>query len=168
MRIPPFYRLRAVQQFIAGMALGGVISWCVFLYIYGDWQETYSKKLKQQEERVKDLEKEKNIWQNDYRELNKKNEELLIVQDIKIKINVNQKYELDSFSIYEVEEAIKEDINPLLKMDIDTAFKSSDWVKKVIENRTHKINDKRYQLKVKEIVFYTTLSIQLEMQLANN
>lgn len=166
MRIPPFYRLRSVQQFFAGMAIGGVISWCVFLYINGEWQERYSKELKQQEETIKNLEKEKNIWQNDYRELNKKNEELLIVQDIKIKIN--QKYQIDSFSIYEVEEAIKEDINPLLKMDIDTAYKSSDWVKKVIENRTHKVNDKRYQLKVKEIVFYTTLSIQLEMQLANN
>lgn len=166
MRIPPFYRLRAVQRFFSGMAIGGVVSWCIFIYINGQWQEVYSKKLKQQEEQIRDLEKEKSIWQNDYRELNKKNEELLIVQDIKVKIS--QKYDLDSFSIYEVEEAVKEDINPLLKMDIDTAYKSSSWVKKVIENRTHKINDKRYQLKVKEIVFYTTLSIQLEMQLANN
>jgi hypothetical protein len=166
MRIPPFYRLRSVQQFFAGMAIGGVISWCVFLYINGEWQELFSKRISKQEERIKDLEKEKNIWQNDYRELNKKNEELLIVQEIKVKIS--QKYQLDPLSVYEVEEAVKEDINPLLKMDIDTAFKSGDWVKKVIENRTHKVNDKRYQLKVKEIVFYTTLSIQLEMQLANN
>lgn len=168
MHIPPFYRQQTVQQFIAGMAVGGVVSWSIFLYIYGEWQEQSSIEIRQQKEQIKDLVNEKNIWQNDYRELNEKNEQLLIVQEIKVKISNSEKYRLDPFSIYEVEERIKEDISPILKMDIDTAFKSNPWIEKVIENRVHKINDKPYQVVVKHIVFYTTVSIQLDIQLAGN
>ena len=46
MRIPPYYRKPTWQQFFAGMAIGGVISWFIFFYIFGVWQEDYSKKIK--------------------------------------------------------------------------------------------------------------------------
>lgn len=167
MRIPPYYRLPSFQRLFVGMALGGVISWCIFLYIFGEWQEEYSKQIEKQKEEIRDLTNEKNIWQEDFKELNKKNQELLMVQEIKVKITNGDKYKIDSFSLYEIEEAVKEDVSMLLAKDIDTAFKSRDLIKKVISNKPVKVNDKRYKLEVKEIVFYTTISIQIQIQLAN-
>ncbi|MFE8696996.1 sporulation membrane protein YtrI [Cytobacillus sp. FJAT-53684] len=165
MRIPPYYRQPIWQRFLAGIAIGGMISWFVFLYIFGEWQEKYSKQIKSQADEISDLRKEKEIWQEEFKELNKKNRELLTVQDIKVKIENGDKYKLDLYSVYEVEEQIKEDISNMIAKDIDTVYKSRGLIKKVIENKTIKVNEKRYRLKVINTVIYTTLSIHLDIML---
>ncbi|MDZ5472497.1 sporulation protein [Bacillus sp. 31A1R] len=167
MRIPPYYRQASWQRFFAGMAIGGVISWCIFLYIFGEWQEEYSMKIEKQEEDIRDLKNEKKIWQEDYNEINKKNKELLMVQEINVKITNSEKYKLDSYTVFEIEESIKEDISVLLAKDIDTAYKSRELIRKAIENKTVKAHEKRYELEVREIVFYTKVSIQLHIKLAD-
>lgn len=51
----------------------------------------------------------------------------------------------------------------MLAKDIETVAKNKDLIKKIIENKPVKINEKRYKLKVKEMIIYTTLTIQLEI-----
>jgi hypothetical protein len=165
MRIPPYYEKPQWQRILAGMAIGGIISWCIFLYIFGEWQEDYSKRIKIQAETIRDLTEEKKIWQEDVEKLNKKNEELLRIQKIEVKITNSEKYKLDPFSIYEMEEAVKKDIETLLGKDIETAFKSRDLIKKTIENETHITHEKRYRLQINEMIFFSTLSIQLSIHL---
>ena len=60
MRIPPYYRKPTWQHFFAGMAIGGVISWFIFLYIFGVWQEDYSKQIKTQQSADHGLKKREN------------------------------------------------------------------------------------------------------------
>lgn len=67
------------------MAIGGVLSWCVFVYIFGEWQERYSLEIHTQEAEIKELENEKEIWQKEFKKLNKENEELLTVQETLLK-----------------------------------------------------------------------------------
>ncbi|KQL20797.1 sporulation membrane protein YtrI [Cytobacillus solani] len=165
MRIPPHYRQPVWQRFLAGIAIGGMISWFVFLYIFGEWQEKYSKEIKNQEDEIAELKKEKEIWQEEFKALNKKNRELLTVQDIKVKIGNSEKYKLDSFSMFEIEEQIKEDILNMKAKDIDTVYKSRELIERIIENKTIKVNEKRYKLEVKKMVIYTTLFIQIDIML---
>lgn len=165
MRIPPYYRQPNWQRFLAGMAIGGIISWFIFLYIFGEWQERFSREIKQKEEEISSLKDDKKIWQEEFIEHNKKNQEQLTVQEMKIKIKNSEKYKLDSFSVFEIEEEIKEDINMMMAKDIETVYKSSELIKKIIENKVFKVNEKRYRVEVKEIVIYTTLSIHLDIKL---
>jgi hypothetical protein len=164
MRIPPYYRRPSWQRFFAGAAVGGAISWCIFLYIYGVWQEENTELLRKQQQDIIDLNEEKKIWQEEYKEMNKRNIEQLTVQKINIKITNWEKYKLDLLSVSETEDSVKDDISMMLAKDLDTVYKSKDLLKKIIENKPIKINDKRYKLKVKEMVVYTNLSIQLEIQ----
>lgn len=164
MRIPPLYRRPAWQRFFGGMAIGGMISWCIFLYIYGVWQEQNTELIQKQEKEIVDLKEEKKIWQEEYKEINKRNIEQLTIQKINIKITNWEKYKLDSLSVLETEDAVRDDISIMIAKDMETVYKSKDLLKKIIENKQIKINDKRYKLKVKEMVFYTALSIQLEIQ----
>lgn len=164
MRIPPLYRRPAWQRFFGGMAIGGVISWCIFLYIYGVWQEQNTELIRTQAKEIVDLKEEKKIWQEEYKEINKRKIEQLTVQKINIKITNWEKYKLDSLSVLETEDSVRDDISMMIAKDIETVYKSKDLLKKIIENKPIKINDKRYKLKVKEMVFYTNLSIQLEIQ----
>ncbi|MFF2450493.1 sporulation membrane protein YtrI [Neobacillus sp. NPDC058068] len=164
MRIPPLYRRPAWQRFFAGMAIGGAISWCIFLYIYGVWQEENTESLRKQQQEIVDLNNEKKIWQEEYKEMNKRNIEQLTVQKINIKILNAEKYKLDSLSVLETENSVRDDIDMMLAKDLETVYKSKDLLKKIIENKPIKINDKRYKLKVNELVIYTNLTIHLEIQ----
>jgi hypothetical protein len=164
MRVPQLYRKPGWQRFLAGTAVGGVISWCIFLYIYGVWQEKNTELIRKQQQDIIDLNNEKKIWQDEYKEINRRKIEQLTVQKINIKITNAEKYKLDSLSVLETEDSVRDDLSIMLAKDIESVYKSKDLLKKIIENKQVKINDKRYKLKVKEMVIYTNLTIQLEIQ----
>lgn len=163
MRIPPFYRRSSWQRFFAGAAIGAVVSWCIFIYINGFWQDKNTKLIREQQDKINELNNDIKIWQEEYKAANKKNIEQITVQKINVKVTNWEKYNLDSFSAFQVQDAVKEDIRILIAKDLETAYKSKDLIKKIVENKVFKINDKRYKLEVKEIIIYTTLSIQVEM-----
>ncbi|MGX6443026.1 sporulation membrane protein YtrI [Neobacillus sp. K501] len=164
MRIPPYYRYPSWQRFFAGMAIGGAISWCIFLYIFGVWQEKHTALIKEQTEDILDLENEKKIWQEEYKEINKRTIEQLTIQKINVKLTNGEKYDLDLLSVSEIEDAIKDDISMMIAKDLDTVYKSKELIKKIIHNKTVKIQEKRYNLQVKEMVFYSTLTIHIELE----
>ncbi|MEH7442455.1 sporulation membrane protein YtrI [Heyndrickxia sp. MSNUG] len=167
MRIPPYYRKPAWQRFFSGMAVGGAISWCLFLYINGVSMEKNAKKIHEQEDLIRELQRDIKIWQDDYAQLNKKNEEKLTVQEVKVKIVNDKKYKqyLDALSIYEIEEQTKSELNVLLAKDLDSVFKSRELITKLIENKSIPVNDKRYKLKIRSMVIYTSVTIQVEIML---
>ncbi len=127
--------------------------------------ERKTKENRDQEEQIEKLIKEKEIWQEDFKALNKQNEELLTVQEISVKIVNSERYKLDSLSVFEVEQDVKDDIDMMMAKDLDTVFKSRDLVKRAIENKIVRINQKRYRLEVKTLFVYTKVSIQLEIYL---
>ena len=149
------------------MVIGGVISWFIFIYIFGVWQEDYSKEIQKQKESIVDLTKEKLIWQDEFKKLNKENKQKLTVQSIYIKITNRDKYGLDPLSVFEMEEKIKEDVSIMLAKDIETVYNSRELIRRIIENRTLKGIDKRFKLKVTEMTIYTTLSIEIEIEIDN-
>lgn len=163
MRIPPFYRRPSWQRFFSGMAIGGAISWCIFIYIFGVLEEKHTKLIGIQKQEIKDLHSEKKIWQDEYKEMNKRNIEKLTIQKISVKIINSERYKLDSLSVLETEDSVKDDISMLIAKDMETAYKSKGLIKKIIENKPVTINDKRYKVTIKEMVIYTTLSIELEI-----
>lgn len=167
MRIPPYYRRPECQRFFSGMAVGALLSWVLFLYINGVSIEKNAKKIHEQDDLIAKLQRDIKIWQDDYAELNKKNEEELIVQEIKVKIVNDKKYKqyLDALSIYEIEEQTKSDLNVLLAKDLDSVFKSRDLITKLIETKSIPVNDKRYKLKIRSLVIYTSVNIQVEISL---
>ncbi|NRD76099.1 sporulation protein [Bacillus sp. BRMEA1] len=164
MRIPPYYRRPSWQRFFSGMAIGGAISWCIFVYINGVWQERNTKLIRMQQQDISDLKDSIKIWQEEYKAANKRNLEKITVQNINVKISNWEKYKLDEFSVFQTEESVKDDIQMMLAKDLETVAKSKDLLKKIIENKPVKINEKRYKLKVKEMVIYTTLTIQVDIQ----
>ncbi|WP_066369069.1 sporulation membrane protein YtrI [Neobacillus fumarioli] len=163
MRIPPYYRRPSWQRFFAGMAIGGAISWCMFLYINCVWQEKNAKLIRKQQQEIMDYKDDIKIWQEEYKAANKRNLEKITVQNINIKIANWEKYKLDEFSVFQTEDSVRDDIKMMLAKDIETVAKNKDLIKKIIENKPVKINEKRYKLKVKEMIIYTTLTIQLEI-----
>jgi ABC-type antimicrobial peptide transport system permease subunit len=167
MRIPPLYKKPSWQRLLVGTVIGGAISWCIFIYIFGVWQEKHTILILDQKDEIADLKNDLKIWQDEYKAANKRNIEQITVQKINVRISNWEKYDLDSFSAFQIEDEVKEDIGMMIAKDLETVYKSKDLIKKIIENKTIKINDKRYRLEIREFVIYTTLSIQLEMRFEN-
>lgn len=147
------------------MAIGGAISWLIFLYVHGVWMEEKSMKIAEQAEVIEKLESGLKIYQEDDRKLNDKNIELLKVQDIKVEISNAEKYELDTLGVFESEEEVKDDLNMFIAKDLDFVYKSRDMILKMIGNKVIKLNGKRYRLETKSMLFYTTVTIILEVHL---
>lgn len=167
MRIPPLYRKKNWQIFIAGTAIGACIGWLIFLYMFGSLQEKQTNTIERQKEEISDLHNHLAIWQEEFKKLNKKNQEQLTVQNINVEIINFEKYGIeDSHSQFEAEELIKKDLDSLLAKNLETIFANKELINQLIENKMLKIHNRRFHLKVKEVYFYTTVEIYLELELS--
>jgi Na+/melibiose symporter-like transporter len=164
MRIPPFYRLPSWQRFFAGMVVGGIISWMIFLFMFGTMHEKQAQKIEEQKNDISKLKNTLSYLQEEYKQLNTENEDELTIQEVKVKIINNTKTKVELLSIHETEDQLSEDLRSLLTKDLETVYGNKELIKKIIENKTVKLNDKAFNLKVREMYFYTTTQITLELK----
>ncbi|MEH6949466.1 sporulation membrane protein YtrI [Bacillus sp. JJ634] len=164
MRIPPYHRNPTWQRFLAGVALGSLISWVLFFYLFGIQQERQIVKIQEQEETILNLNQKISIWEEEYHKLNEQTEKGLTIQDVQVKIINGSYYKLDSLSIAETEEAIRDDLASLIAKDVKTIYNGRILLKKSIENKIIDINKKKYRLEVTELIFYTDMYIEVKLE----
>ncbi|WP_409289752.1 sporulation membrane protein YtrI [Peribacillus sp. SCS-37] len=165
MRIPQYYRLPLWQRFFAGAAIGGIISWLVFFYMHSVMQEKLINKLHKQNEAIKDLEDENELWEEDYNKLNEENLKKLTIQEVHVSIANFAMYKVDRLSAAEAAEAVRDELkSALLSKDLETVYESRALLRKSIENKVLEINKKKYMLEVSEISYYTTLKFELRLK----
>ncbi|WP_100331834.1 sporulation membrane protein YtrI [Bacillus xiapuensis] len=166
MRVPDLHKHPKRKWLLSGAAIGFCLSWLVFLYVYGTLQERQSTIMEIQKNEIRDLRNHLAIWQEEYKELNKQNLHKLTVQEIEITITNYEKYGIeDAQSLFEAKELVKKDLSVLLAKDLDTVYSHKELLRQTIENKTLKINKKHYSLHIKEWLFYTTIQIELELEL---
>lgn len=87
---------------------------------------------------------------------------------MKWRLFIQKKYHIeDSQSIFEAKEEVKKDVSSLLAKDLITIYKNRELIKKMIENKTITLHNRRYKLTIKEMYFYTKVTLVLELKLAN-
>jgi hypothetical protein len=164
MRIPPHYNYPTWQRFFAGVAIGALISWFVFLHLFGVLQEKQVRKIIELQDKIADLEDEIRIWQEDYVKQNKINKKKLMVQEISVHLVNAEQYKLDSYTTFRIEDSVREDISHLKAKDIETVYNSRELLKRAIENKTYTINEQPYKLEIHQMFVFTTLSIELKLK----
>ncbi|WP_246289041.1 sporulation membrane protein YtrI [Bacillus haikouensis] len=164
MRIPPFYRLPSWQRFFSGMVVGGIISWMIFIYMFGVMHENQTKLIEEQKNEISKYKNTLTYLQEEYKQLNEKNEDQLTIQEVKIKISNPTKTKVELLSIHETEDRLSEDLRSLLNKDLESVYGNRDLIKKIIENKTVKLNEKNFTFKVREMYFWTTTQITLELE----
>lgn len=164
MRIPSFFRYPTWQRFFAGVAIGTIISWCLFFYMFGIQQEKQINTIQTQKDQIEDLNNKVAIWEEDYQKLNDQNEKVLMIQEVLVKINNGKTYNLDKLSVAEAEDVIRDDLSSLIAKDLKTIYNGKVLLKKSIENKIIEINKKQYRLEVVEIMFYTEMHIEVKLK----
>lgn len=164
MRVPSANTAKRWCLVLAGAAVGGVLSWFIFLYIYGVFQEEQASKIAEQREIIEKQEAKLHVLLEDQEKLNTENKRLLTIQEIKIKLINREKYDLDNLTLENMTTSIHNDLQHLLTKNIQSIAKNKDLLKKVIENKTYKHYDRLYRFKVDTISFDTVLEISITIE----
>ncbi|WP_102345299.1 sporulation membrane protein YtrI [Bacillus sp. Marseille-P3661] len=167
MRIPPYFKMRSWQRFFAGVFVGSILGWLLFLYMFGELQDKQINLVLKQQSIIRELEDEKEIWQKDYEQLNEANKKKLTIEEINIYFTNEKKLLLNEYTKYNLREAIITDINSLIKQDIETVANNRALIIKTIENKIITLEGQKYQVKVHQLVLFTRLDLYLKVELLN-
>ncbi len=165
MRVPPYHQKPGWQRFFAGVVIGALISWFVFLFQFGILQDKQIQKISEQELEIADLQKSKEILIEDAKKLNEENKSKLKIQDFEIVFANRKKVELSSLDLHHMKTAVLEDLNSLIGQDIQSLSKNKELLFRTIENRLYEMDDKTYKLKIHTVFVDTTLEISLNIEL---
>ncbi|MEN1935134.1 sporulation membrane protein YtrI [Paenibacillus sp. 102] len=164
MRVPNTSTSKRWYLFLGGAAVGGVLSWFIFLYIYGVFQQEQTSKIEEQKQIIRKQEEKLRVLLDDQDKLNKENKQLLTIQEIKIKIVNGDKYDLDNLTLENITTSIHNDLQHLLTKNIQSIAQNKELLKKVIENKAYKHYDRTYRFKVDTISFDTVLEISINIK----
>ncbi|MEC2077691.1 sporulation membrane protein YtrI [Metabacillus fastidiosus] len=166
MRIPTHYEKPSWQRFFAGIVIGALLSWSVFLFIYGVNQDKQSLRIKEQQNDIAELERDKQIYQEDYKKLNKENQKKITVQAIEIKLTNGERFHLKQFMNESIELSVKKDLSNLIAKDLESVSLSVPLIERTIENKLFHIEDKTYKLEVTKIVITPNVYIEVKISFA--
>ncbi|WP_459499141.1 sporulation membrane protein YtrI [Bacillus sp. C1] len=164
MRVPNANTAKRWSLFLAGAAVGGVLSWFIFLYIYGVFQQEQASMIEKQKQIIKKQEEKLRVLLEDHDKLNEENKQLLTIQEIKIEISNHDKYDLDNLTLENIITSIHNDLQHLLTKNIQSIAKNKELLKKAIENKVYKHYDRTYHFKVDTISFDTVLEIDIHIK----
>jgi hypothetical protein len=164
MRIPSLYKEKKWQLFFAGAAIGGIISWAIFLYIHGVFLEKQRHEVIDQREKIRQLEDQVQILIEDKQKLNEENKQKIVIQKINVSILQAEKYNIKSLLKEQLTRAVHADLQHLLLQNVESVSENRELLTTAIENKTYEIDDNEYTFEVKTIFFYTTLDIELEIK----
>jgi hypothetical protein len=163
MRVPQHYKQPTWQRFFAGAAIGAVISWCVFLFIFGVIQEEQSTFIDEQKRRIEKLESSIEIYQEEYSKLNKEAQQKVTVQNIEVHMTNGKKYLPKQFMITNIEEEVKKNLSDLIAKDMESVYDNHFLIERIIENKIYKNDGKEYKLEMTKFMLYTTIYIEVEI-----
>ncbi|RFB17792.1 hypothetical protein DZB84_08040 [Bacillus sp. HNG] len=165
MRVPPYHQKPGWQRFFAGIVIGALLSWFIFLFQFGVLQDNQIRKITQQEDEIKELKKSKDILIEDVKKLNEDNKNKLKIQDFKVDFTNKKKFDISSLNLHHIKTAVIEDLNTLIGQDIQTVSQNKELLFRTIENSVYELDDKKYRLKIHTVFFDTTLEITLNIEL---
>ena len=164
MRPPNILSQKEWQRFFAGVAIGAITSWVIYVYLHGVMQESQMKEIIEQQQTIQKLEDEIAIWEKESESINEETEKKLTIQEIQIAIENYRDYDLDLLSVLKAQEEIRKDLSSLITKDLETVYKGRFLIKKTVENKIIEINDKKYSFTVSELMFYTTIFIEVKVR----
>lgn len=167
MRIPPLYQDKSWQRFFAGIFIGLIIGWGFFIYHFGLIHEKLvmeinkqKKTIEMQEETIKNLQESQDVQTEEMKKS-------VTVQEIEIIFLNEKEVKLSELTLHQLRSSVESDLEELRTKNIDDVAKVEDILIKAVENKTYGVGDKRYRLVVRQLIIYTTVTLKLKIELAN-
>ncbi len=164
MKSPQISGRKGMQRFLAGAVIGAFTAWLLYFYMHGTMQEEQILTIREQQKTIENLKRDIEIWKKEAESLNEETEEQITVHEIQVTISNFRDFKLDLLSVLEAQEEIRKDLSSLLTKDLETVYKGKLLIRKTIENKTMEFNNKKYTFEVSEMMFYSTIYIEVKLK----
>ncbi|SDI77946.1 sporulation membrane protein YtrI [Natribacillus halophilus] len=162
MRIPPLHRRPGWQRFLAGVIIGSLIGWGLFLYQFGNVHEDMVVELGKKEIHIEQL--ERNLESLREREQEEENDERdFVIEEISIVFENEEESRLSELALYDLQQQAMEELEHLLDEDVESVAENRELLVRTIENKRYPSNDYEYNLIVQQVTLYRTLEIHVEV-----
>lgn len=163
MHIFPYYRNKNWQRFFVGLFIGAIISYFIFIYMYGQLLEKRIEENLQLRIEKQELQLNYQILEENMSDLNQKYQEKLHIHSIDILITNADVFKLDRFSLHELTELIKNEVSDIIGKEVTTLTEHYPLLIRTIENKTYKIDDFAYRAKIKHLFINERSQIHIEL-----
>ncbi|MFD2639858.1 sporulation membrane protein YtrI [Piscibacillus salipiscarius] len=168
MHIPPYYKKPKWQAFFVGIIVGTMVGYLFFLYIYGEHTERWIEENLTLRKELRNLEQDYELLKKDTDDLSKQSEQLLRIKDVEIELlNIDQ-LKLDRFTTLRLTALIEDEIGAVVGNNISSVSEQRDLLVRTIENKTFKVNQIQYQVKVIYLTIGPTLDVSLEISIQSS
>lgn len=161
MHIPPYYKLTSWQRFMIGIVTGCLISYAIFIFMYGSMYEKLYEENLELQSKLSELQSRNDSLLQDKEDLDEKTKQQSIVERIEISIMNQEELRLDRLIIHQLDYMIKEDINHVIGKDIQTISDSDQLLLSTIENKAFSIDDFTYFFEVRRLTISETVKLIL-------
>ncbi|GGD16895.1 sporulation membrane protein YtrI [Pontibacillus salipaludis] len=172
MHIPPYYKKTSWQRFFAGVFIGAILAFPVFLFMYGTLMEQRIEENVRLQSELTTLEDNYEILNKDKEELNEQQKKSITVQSIEINF-INEKkllseHKLDRLSVYKLRDMVRKQLPDTIGQNISSLSENTSLIYSSIENRSYQVDDSTYEVKVERLVIAPTFKVSLKIDLVKN
>lgn len=170
MHIPPYHKRPSWQRFLAGVSLGTIIGYIIFIYMFGQLQEKWIEENLALRSELQDLKQTYENLRKNHEALDQQTKEGIQVAELNIELlNLEElRLENDRIMIHQLEEAIRTEAAHAIGRSVDEIASSVDLLISTIENKTINIDDFKFQAEVKRIIVYETIHLSIELKTAES
>ncbi len=168
MHIPPYHKRPSWQRFLAGVAIGTIIGYIIFIYMFGELQEKWIEENLALRGDLQDLNQSYENLRKNHETLDQQTKEGMQVSEINIEfLNLKElNIDTDRIMIQQLEEAVRTEAAHAVGKSIDEIADSIDLLIATIENKTINIDDFRFQAEIERIIVSETLYLSIQLKIA--
>ncbi|MCT2537173.1 hypothetical protein NC661_02535 [Aquibacillus koreensis] len=168
MHIPPYYKRAGWQRFLAGAFIGAIISFAIFLYMYGQFQERWIEDNLSLRSELNTLQRNYEALEESKNKLDEQSKKEITVEEIEISIENEKQLKLDRLIVHTLEQKILDEINHVIGQSTNSLSENYQLLTAAIENKTLHEDNFSYQAVVKNLfIISQRLVINVELKLAN-
>ncbi|MGP4062571.1 sporulation membrane protein YtrI [Halobacillus sp. H74] len=163
MHFPHYHKKKEWRRLFAGIVLGAVIGYAVFIYIHGELQEKYTEEHIEMTAKMSELEaKYEGLLNNQEQGTDQKP---LTVTDLAVSYTNAKKLEVDLLTQHQLTTLVKDQLSTIPGKDITVIADQVDLMISTVENKNYVVDDFTYELKVTRLIVSEVITLNLEIKL---
>ncbi len=167
MYIPPQLRSKEWHRFFAGIILGLIAGYLLFIFIHGKLHESYTQENIELNSELIELEAKYEGLLSNEGEPEDKDNNLLKVEEITVHYTNAKKLQVDLLTQHQLSSLVKQQLDSIPGKEIKDAASQTDLIIAAIENKKFVVEDFTYQLIVRQLIVGPTLKLKLDIGLEN-
>ncbi|WP_121639476.1 sporulation membrane protein YtrI [Virgibacillus sp. Bac330] len=162
MHIPPYHKKVTWQRFFVGVMVGGVIAYCILLYMYGTMYEDLIIRTNHMQSEISQLRNQNESLLADNDELNEKSVKQVTIESISFTVKNTEELRIDRLIAGKLEELVQEELKHIIGKDLSIIAESDSLIVASLENKTFTVEEFDYTFSVNKLIISNNIKIMAD------